>query len=107
VLPAEDPAAFNRHAQDLFEEYKPKNPTEKQFVRELADTSWRMNRIPFLERDILMLSVDLPASKPAATLKTPFADKSACSRISACTATASPASSTRRSISFARSRPTW
>src|SRR5260370_22455205 len=61
VLPAEDPAAFNRHAQDLFHEYKPKTPTEKQLVKELADTSWRMNRIPFLERDILMLSATLPA----------------------------------------------
>ena len=61
VLPSEDPAAFERHAQELFAEYKPKTPTEKQLIKELADTSWRMNRIPFLERDILMLSATLPA----------------------------------------------
>jgi len=61
LLPAEDPAAFARHTQDLFHEYKPKTPTEKQLGKELADTSWRMNRIPFLERDILMLSATLPA----------------------------------------------
>src|SRR5260370_19862856 len=35
--------------------------TKRQLVKELADTSWRMNRIPFLERDILMLSATLPA----------------------------------------------
>jgi len=61
VLPAEDPAAFELHTQYLFAEYKPQAPTEKQLIRELADTSWRMNRIPFLERDILMLSATLPA----------------------------------------------
>ncbi len=61
MLLAEDPAAFERHTQDLFHEYKPKTPTEKQLIKELADTSWRMNRIPFLERDILMLSAALPA----------------------------------------------
>src|SRR5258708_29402610 len=61
LLPSEDPAAFNRHTQDLFDEYKPKPPTGTQLVRDLADTSWRMNRIPFLERDLLMLSATLPA----------------------------------------------
>jgi hypothetical protein len=61
VLPAEDPAAFNTHAQEFFDEYQPKGPSEKQLVRDLADTSWRINRIPMLERDLLLLSATLPA----------------------------------------------
>jgi hypothetical protein len=46
VLPNEDPAAYQLHAQEFFDEYQPQGPTEKQLVRELADTSWRLNRIP-------------------------------------------------------------
>src|SRR6266567_1105156 len=61
LLPKEDPSAFNRHTQGFFDEYKPKGATEVQLVRDLADTSWCMNRIPMLERDILMLSATLPA----------------------------------------------
>src|SRR5437667_7655565 len=53
TLPTEDPAAFNRHTQSFFDEYQPKGPTEKQLVQDLADTSWRLNRIPVLERDLL------------------------------------------------------
>jgi hypothetical protein len=61
VLPAEDPAAFNSHAQAFFDEYQPKGPTEKQLVQDLAATSWRINRIPTLERDLLMLHATAPA----------------------------------------------
>ncbi len=61
VLPTEDSAAFNLHAQSFFDEYQPKGPTEKQLIRDLADTSWRINRIPVLERDLLMLSLTPPA----------------------------------------------
>jgi hypothetical protein len=61
ILPREDPAAFERHAQGFFDEYQPQGSTEIQLVQELADTSWRINRIPAAERDLLMLSATLPA----------------------------------------------
>jgi hypothetical protein len=61
VLPAEDLAAFNSHAQAFFDEYQPKGATEKQLVHDLAATSWRINRIPTLERDLLMLHATAPA----------------------------------------------
>jgi hypothetical protein len=61
VLPAEDQAAFNRHVQAFVDEYKPKGPTEKQLVQDLADTSWRINRIPAVERQLLMLHTTAPA----------------------------------------------
>jgi hypothetical protein len=35
------------------DEYQPATPTEIQLVKEIADTSWRLNRIPLLEADIL------------------------------------------------------
>jgi hypothetical protein len=61
ISPGDDPAAFNLHTQGFFDEYKPKGSTETQLVRELADSSWRINRIPAAERDLLMLSANLPA----------------------------------------------
>jgi hypothetical protein len=60
LLPTEDPAAFNLHTEGFFDEYKPKGSTETQLVQELADTSWRINRIPAAELDLLMLSATLP-----------------------------------------------
>jgi hypothetical protein len=61
ILPREDPAAFNLHAQGFFDEYQPQGSTEIQLVQELADTSWRINRVPAAERDLLMISANLPA----------------------------------------------
>jgi hypothetical protein len=53
VLPTEDPDAYRRHTEQFFDEYAPATPTESQLVQELADTSWRLNRIPLLEADAL------------------------------------------------------
>jgi hypothetical protein len=61
TLPSEDLAAFHRHTQDLLHEYQPQGATEILIVRELADTSWRLHRIPALEASALQLSATLPA----------------------------------------------
>jgi hypothetical protein len=53
VLPSEDPAAYENHRRQFIDEYQPATPTETQLVGELADTSWRLNRIPLLEADLL------------------------------------------------------
>jgi hypothetical protein len=53
VLPSEDPAAYENHRRQFVDEYQPATPTETQLVGELADTSWRLNRIPLLEADLL------------------------------------------------------
>ena len=53
VLPSEDRAAYETHRRRFFDEYRPATPTESQLVTELADTSWRINRIPLLEAEVL------------------------------------------------------
>jgi hypothetical protein len=53
VLPSEDRAAYDAHRRGFFDEYQPATPTETQLVIELADTSWRLNRIPLLEAELL------------------------------------------------------
>ena len=53
VLPSEDPAAYADHRRRFFDEYQPATPTESQLVVEVADTSWRLNRIPLLEAEVL------------------------------------------------------
>jgi hypothetical protein len=52
VLPTEDHAAYQLHVQQFLDEYQPATPTETQLVHELADTAWRLNRIPLLEADL-------------------------------------------------------
>ena len=58
VLATEDPAAYQRHIQQFRDEYKPATPTETQLTQELADTAWRINRIPSLESALLSQDPD-------------------------------------------------
>jgi hypothetical protein len=53
VLATEDPAAYQSHCRQFFDEYQPATPTETQLTQELADTAWRLNRIPHLEAALL------------------------------------------------------
>jgi hypothetical protein len=53
ILPTEDPAAYADHHRRFFDEYQPATPTESHLVQELVDTSWRLNRIPLLEAEVL------------------------------------------------------
>ncbi len=56
VLPSEDQAAFDAHRRGFFDEYHPETPTETQLVQELADTAWRLKRIPLLESELFSQS---------------------------------------------------
>lgn len=69
VLPTEDPDAYQRHIQQFLDEYAPATPTETQLVHEIANTAWRLNRIPLLEAELLSQSADPQALiKQLATL---------------------------------------
>ncbi len=70
VLPSEDPAAYEQHHHQFLEEYRPATPTETQLVHELADTSWRLNRIPLLEADVLSRAQS-PAPSPQPPIPSP------------------------------------
>jgi hypothetical protein len=65
LLPSEDPAAHQSHTQAFFDEYQPQGPTEKQLVQELSDTSWRINRVPALEADVLARAANPPTPEAA------------------------------------------
>ena len=65
VLPTEDPAAYQRHCRQFFDEYQPATPTETQLTQELADTAWRLNRIPQLEAALLDRAANPPTDQAA------------------------------------------
>jgi hypothetical protein len=65
VLPTEDPAAYQRHIQQFLDEYQPAAATETQLVHELANTAWRLNRIPFLEAELLSRAANPPTEQAA------------------------------------------
>ena len=60
VLPFEDRAAYETHRCQFFDEYQPATATETQLVQELTDTSWRLNRIPLLEAELLTRAENPP-----------------------------------------------
>jgi hypothetical protein len=60
VLASEDRAAYDTHCRGFFDEYRPATPTETQLTQELADTAWRINRIPSLEAALLDRSANPP-----------------------------------------------
>jgi hypothetical protein len=63
VLATEDPADYQLHCRQFFEEYKPATPTETQLTQELADTAWRLNRIPNLEAALLDRAANPPTDQ--------------------------------------------
>ena len=65
VLPTEDPDTYQRHIQQFLDEYKPATATETQLTQELADTAWRLNRIPFLEAELLSRATNPPTEQAA------------------------------------------
>jgi hypothetical protein len=65
VLANEDPAAYQGHCRQLIDEYQPATPTEKQLTQELADTAWRLNRIPLLEAALLERAANPPTDQAA------------------------------------------
>jgi len=46
-------AAYQLHAQAFFDEYQPMGPTETHLVQTIADTTWRLKRVPALEAGLL------------------------------------------------------
>jgi hypothetical protein len=56
VLPTEDPDTYQRHIQQFLDEYAPATASETQLVHEIANTAWRLNRIPFLEAELFSQS---------------------------------------------------
>jgi hypothetical protein len=64
VLPNEDPEAYQRHIQQFLDEYQPATPSETQLVHEIANTAWRLNRIPLLEAELLSIGLLSNAPSP-------------------------------------------
>ena len=56
VLPTEDLAAYQRHAQAFLDEYQPQGATETQLVQSLIDLAWRLNRAA-AETNLLTLGI--------------------------------------------------
>lgn len=55
LLPTEDLAAYLDFTEKLAADLKPADMIERQLVQSLADTAWRLNRIPALENNLLAL----------------------------------------------------
>src|SRR5947208_13775361 len=52
LLPSDDAAAYEAHVARFFKEYAPTNEQEQALVQSIADTEWRLLRIPALEMGI-------------------------------------------------------
>lgn len=52
LLPGDDAAAYEQHLRDYEHELQPVGPLECALVQSLADTAWRLDRIPGLEMAI-------------------------------------------------------
>src|SRR5258708_8700415 len=57
VLPSDDLIAYQRHCQQLHDQYHPKNPMEAQLTQAVADLSCRLNHITAINTNILTLGL--------------------------------------------------
>src|SRR3954454_16141690 len=55
LLPSEDVKQYQNHVKRFHDELQPVGELETNVVQSLADTQWRLNRIPSLESGILAL----------------------------------------------------
>ena len=55
LLPSEDADAYETHLENYRREFQPVGVRETQLVQNLADTQWRLDRIPSLENGIFAL----------------------------------------------------
>jgi hypothetical protein len=49
LLPTDDAEAYEQHLRAYDKEFKPMTPRETELVQSVADSSWRLHRIPTLE----------------------------------------------------------
>lgn len=52
LLPGDDAAQYEQHVRGYFDEFKPAGDRESALVQGIADTQWRLGRIPSLEMGI-------------------------------------------------------
>jgi hypothetical protein len=57
LLPGEDAAAYQEHIARFHKTYNPQTPAERGLVQTIADTEWRLLRIPSLESGIYALGL--------------------------------------------------
>lgn len=55
LLPTDDAEAYQAHVERIFGQWQPYNDGERAFTQTLADTEWRLLRIPSLEAGIYAL----------------------------------------------------
>ncbi|HEY7305499.1 MAG TPA: hypothetical protein VH601_15350 [Bryobacteraceae bacterium] len=74
LLPGDDVAIYERHVANSFAAWKPETDREKILVQSIADTEWRLLRIPSLESGIYALGrlqyADKFADQPEAVRST-------------------------------------
>ena len=56
LLPSEDAALYEQHVARFMQQYEPVGDEEQTLVQSLADTQWRLLRIPSLEAGIYALA---------------------------------------------------
>jgi len=52
LLPSDDVAAYQSHVKRIFQQHAPEGEDETRLTQSLADTLWRLDRIPALETGI-------------------------------------------------------
>jgi hypothetical protein len=55
LLSSEDAKIYSDHLANFFVRFDPQTPEEEELVQDLAQTKWRLNRVPQLEEDIYAL----------------------------------------------------
>ena len=58
VIPGEDPAEFDRHLTTYQDTYLPRHCVEKEIVRQIADSAWRMRRLSRIEATVMTAGIE-------------------------------------------------
>lgn len=69
VLPSEDMVVYEGFRSALIESLAPAGPEERQLAQRIADTNWRINRVPAQESNIFALALQEPLPEHLAAIE--------------------------------------
>lgn len=53
LLPEEDPEEYKQHCQSFFQRFAWREECERELIQRMADTEWRLRRIPYIEAALM------------------------------------------------------
>ena len=106
LLPTDDAALYQKHLDSFIKQYAPQGDQETELVQSIADTAWRIARIPSLEAGIYAVGPPQTRRPPPQRRRNRPPASSSKPKSSSPTSASSTTSASRKAVSAASAKRT-